>query len=222
MNNLTVSIDGDGIGWITLDDGKANVMTMVMLGALEGALEHTAANARVTVLRGRPGIFSAGFDMKTLQGGEQASHEMLDAGIRIIRRMLDHPPPTVSGCSGHAYPMGAFLLLSSDVRIGVEGSWRICLNEVAIGLTLPHFALALARYRLSPSGLARIATATMFTPEQAVAAGYLDSVVAENELADACREAALALTKLHPEAYVGTKQRLTASVREAIDTAPRY
>jgi enoyl-CoA hydratase len=222
MNNLTVAIDGDGIGWITLDDGKANVMSMAMLEALEGALEHTAGNARVTVLRGRPGILSAGFDLKTLQRGEQATRDMLDAGIRIIRRMLDHPHPIVTGCSGHAYPMGAFLLLSSDVRIGVEGNWRIGLNEVAVGLTLPHFALALARYRLSASGLARIATATMFSPKEAVAAGYLDRVVAENDLADACRDTALALTTLHLEAYVATKHRLTALVREAIETAPQY
>jgi enoyl-CoA hydratase len=42
---------------------------------------------------------------------------------------------------GNAYPMGAFLILSSDHRIAAEGDYRIGMNEVAIGLTVPRFAI---------------------------------------------------------------------------------
>jgi enoyl-CoA hydratase len=37
--------------------------------------------------------------------------------------------------------MGAFLILSSDHRIAAEGDYRIGMNEVAIGLTVPRFAI---------------------------------------------------------------------------------
>ena len=39
------------------------------------------------------------------------------------------------------------------------------MNEVAIGLTVPKFAVELARHRLTPPAFARITTASMFDPQ---------------------------------------------------------
>lgn len=63
--------------------------------------------------------------------------------------------------------MGAFLMLAADVRFGVAGPWRIGLNETAIGITVPKFAVELARHRLTPPGFARIQSAALFGPEEA-------------------------------------------------------
>ena len=41
--------------------------------------------------------------------------------------------------------MGAILLFTSDVRIGAEGTFKIGLNEVAIGMPVPRFAVELGR-----------------------------------------------------------------------------
>jgi hypothetical protein len=50
--------------------------------------------------------------------------------------------------------MGAFLLLSGDHRIGISGGGhRICANEVALGMTMPHAAIEVCRLRLTPSAL---------------------------------------------------------------------
>ena len=175
-----MEVDGD-CAWITMDDGKVNVMSKEMLDEIASRLDD-ARDAAVTVLAGRKGIFSAGFDLKAFQRGGEASQQMVEAGVRLIEKMLEHPRPIVAACTGHAYPMGAFLMLASDLRIGVAGNWNIGMNEVAIGLTVPHFALALAKHRLTPPGFARISTAAMVAPEQAVTFGYLDAVVAEPEL----------------------------------------
>jgi len=198
-----------------MDDGKVNVMSKDMLDEVASRLDE-ARDASVTVLSGRNGIFSAGFDLKAFQRGGEASQQMVTAGVRLIEKMLEHPRPIIAACTGHAYPMGAFLMLASDLRIGVAGSWKIGMNEVAIGLTVPHFALALARHRLSPPGFARVTTAAMFAPEQALAAGYLDAVVDDSQLRSTVADAATQFLALNRESYAGTKARINAAVLRAV------
>jgi enoyl-CoA hydratase len=143
----------DGIARIAMDDGKVNVMSASMLADLDAALDRAEADKAVVVLRSaRPGIFSAGFDLKVFQAGDpDRSLQMVRAGAELALRLLSHPYPTVGVMEGHAYPMGAFLLLACDVRIGALGKFRMGLNEVAIGIAPPSFAIELARTRVHPA-----------------------------------------------------------------------
>jgi enoyl-CoA hydratase len=209
----------DGATWITLDDGKVNAMSVDMLGEIEGRLEIVVSADRPIVLKGRKGIFSAGFDLKTFARGPEASREMVRAGVRLIARMLALPRPIVTACTGHAYPMGAFLMLSADVRYGVEGDWSIGMNEVAIGLAVPEFAIELARHRLTPAGVARTSTAAMFNPEEAARLGYLDHVVHVERLDAAVGVEVQRLAKLDMQKYAVTKARLNGPVLAAIAAA---
>src|SRR5205085_7112745 len=115
----------------------------------------------------------AGFDLKVFKQGREATLDMLRLGATLIERILGFPSPVVTVCTGHAYPMGAFLMLSADRRIGATGEFRIGLNEVAIGLTLPLFAIETARQRLSPAYFQRCVTGEMYGPEEAIRAGFL-------------------------------------------------
>lgn len=221
MSNKTqVKID-EGIAWITIDDGKVNAMSTELLGEIDGALDAAQDAGSVTVLSGRQGIFSAGFDLPTFKRGPEASLEMLRAGAQLIERLLSFPFPVLTVCAGHAYPMGAFLMLSADVRLGVAGPWKIGMNEVAIGLTLPKFAIELARHRLTPPGFALVATAHMFAPEEAMRLGYLDRVLGADELADAVRVEALRLCKLDMPSFAATKARINERALLAIRAAIR-
>jgi enoyl-CoA hydratase len=123
----------------------------------------------------------------------------------------------VIGCTGHAIAMGAFLLLSGDHRVGVRGPYRLAANEVAIGLTLPHAAVEVLRQRLTPAAFNRAALlAEPFTPDDAVAAGFLDQVVAPDELARVARAVATAAGDLDLDAHAATKARLRAPVLDAV------
>jgi len=212
----TLSIEND-IARITMDDGKVNAMSTEMLEEICARLDEAEAGARVTILRGRPGIFSAGFDMPTFAEGFDPSFRMMTAGMRAILRMLSHPHPIVTACTGHAYPMGAFLMMCADVRYGVRGNFRIGMNEVAIGLTVPRFALALAKHRLSHAGFAHVTTGMLYSPEESVAAGYLDYVVSEPELEDAVEAAAQRLLAINLGSYRGTKRRMNEAVSATIE-----
>jgi enoyl-CoA hydratase len=209
----------DGIARIDLDDGKVNAMSAAMLGDILAALDAAEKEEAVAVIRGREGIFSAGFDLKTFDRGPDATGEMLRAGAELIQRLLGFPFPVLTVCTGHAYPMGAFVMLSADVRIGIAGPWRIGLNEVAIGLTLPRFAIELARHRLTPPGFARITTAPMFDPDEALRLGYLDRVVGADALEAAVREEVARLRALDMVHFAATKARIHERALHAIEAA---
>jgi enoyl-CoA hydratase len=213
-----VEIEG-GIAWIAMDDGKVNALSLEMLDEIDTGLDLAERAGAVVVLSGREGIFSAGFDLPTFKRGREASVAMLRAGAGLIERLLAFPRPVLTACNGHAYPMGAFLMLSADVRLCSAGPWRIGMNEVAIGLTVPRFAIELARHRLTPVGFARIPSAQMFAPEEALQLGYLDRILAADRLAEAVREEASRLRGLDMPSFAATKARIHERALRSIRAA---
>jgi enoyl-CoA hydratase len=208
---------------LTMDDGKVNVFSIPMLSELHEAFDQAQRDETVVLLTGRPGYFSAGFDLKVFDGSADVTLTMLRSGATLAGRILAFPAPVVVACSGHAFPAGAFLLMAADHRVGADGPYKLGLNEVRIGLTLPWFAIVLARHRLAPSHFDHaVVTGSMFDPHLAREAGLLDAVVAPEALADAGLAAAEDLTGVDRRAHAATKLRARKIVldelREAIET----
>ena len=197
-----------------MDDGKVNVISPAMLDELSAALDRAEGDGAVVVLTGREQIFSGGFDLRC---PPEKAAEMIGGGARLAERLLSFPNPVVAACNGNAIAMAAFMLLSSDYRIGAAGDFRIGLNEVAIGLTLPWFGISIARYRLARPYFDRCAvTGAMLGPEEAVAAGFLDRVAEPDRLPTAGLEAAADLQRLDRAAHRATKLRVRAKVLEGV------
>lgn len=210
----------DGVARITLDDGKANVLSPAMLAEVNAALDRAQAEGAVVLLSGREGVFSGGFDLGVLQQADETSRTMLNEGFLLAERLLSFPRPVVAACTGHAVAMGAFLLLSCDHRIGAAGAFRLVVNEVAIGLTLPRSPVEICRQRLTPAAFNRAVTlAEVFSPEDGVAAGFLDAVVPAADLAAAAQDVATRLTTLDADAHAATKLRARAGTLAALRTA---
>jgi enoyl-CoA hydratase len=214
-----------GVATLSMDDGKVNVMSTSMLRELMSAFERAEKDRVIVILTSaRRGIFSAGFDTKILARKDpQQVFDMVRLGAELAARVLAYPRPVVIACPGHAFPMGAFLMLAADVRIGAEGPYKIGLNEVAIGIPVPTFGLELARSRLLPSYLQRTAlTGEMFAPSEAVTAGFLDRVVSADNLQEAAGTVAAVLGEIDHPSHASTKERLRretlATVRAAIDS----
>ena len=209
----------NGVARLTLDDGKVNALSTEMLAEIGEALDAAEAAGAIVVLRGRDGMFSAGFDLKTFKKGPAETVAMLRAGAEAIVRLLTFPRPVLTVCAGHAYPAGAFLMMSSDVRFCVDGPWRIGMNEVAIGLTLPYFAIELARHRLTPPGFARLTTGALFPPDEARQFGYVDRIVAPSDAEDAVRAEVERLLALDMPSFGATKARVNEQAVRAIRAA---
>jgi len=210
----------DSVVTITMDDGKVNVMSVAMLTALNGALDKAAADRAVVVLTGRQGMFSAGFDLKTLTAGGPDAQKMVTMGFELAHRMLSFPTPIIVACSGHAIAMGVFLVLAGDYRIGADGPFKIGANEVAIGITMPHFGVEICRQRLAPAHFNRaVIFSEMYSPADAVPAGFLDKVVPAAELQNEAQKFAASLTKLNMTAHAASKLRLRDQTLKAIRAA---
>jgi enoyl-CoA hydratase len=220
MSDLVTYTRSDQVSTILMDDGKVNVFSFPMLRSLHEAFDQAERDGTVALLTGRPRYFSAGFDLKVLSGPREDVRDMLRLGATLAERILSFPTPVAVACNGHAFPAGAFLLMAADIRIGADGPYKLGLNEVRIGMTLPWFAVVLARHRLTPAHFDHaVVTGEMFDPRGAREAGLLDRVVAPDELVEAAAAAAAGLSELDFAAHRGTKLRARKPVLEELRSA---
>ena len=213
MTDIVTYTRTDLVSTIAMDDGKVNVFSIPVLRSLHQAFDRGESDHTVILLKGRPGCFTAGFDLKTLSGSRQDAVTLLRLGATLAERILAFPAPVVVGCTGHAFPAGAFLLMAADARVGADGPFKLGLNEVRIGLTLPWFATVLARHRLSPAHFDHAAvTGEMFAPIAAREAGLLDRVVPPHELDAVALDIARDLGSVDRTAHAATKLRVRRPV----------
>lgn len=205
---------------LRLDDGKANALSFAVFEELNAGLDRAAGAGKPVVIAGRPGRFSAGFDLTVMAGGGDPVFRLLRQGADLAVRLLSFDTPVVLAVSGHALAMGALLCLSADYRIGIEGPFKLGLNEVAIGMTLPWFGIVLARARLEETQLTRaVALARIYAPGAAVDAGYLDEVVAPEQLDARVEEVVAGFAALNMTAYRQTKLRLREDLLTQLQAA---
>jgi enoyl-CoA hydratase len=210
----------DGVATLTLDNGKVNAISPDVIKAFHDCLDRAEGDSAIVIITGQPGILSGGYDLKVMQSGVQNAIDLVAAGSGLARRMLAHPFPIIVACSGHAVAKGAFILLSADYRVGVDGQFRIGLNEVQIGMTMHHVGIELARDRLRKSYFNRsVINAEMFSPPEALKAGFLDALVAPDELMPAALAVADQMKKLNMTAHANTKVKARSALLETLDAA---
>lgn len=211
----------DNVATITFKNGKVNAFSHQMIADINDALDHAEQENAVVIITGSPGILSAGYDLKVMQSGADAATKLVTEGSTLSRRLLSFPTPVIVACSGHAVAKGAFLLLSADVRLGVEGEFKIGLNEVDIGMTMHYAGLEIAKARLPDAFFNRsVLCAEMFSPEDAVKAGFLDKVVPADQLmAQAVGLATHFNKNMKMPAHKGTKLKARKEYLDRLDKA---
>lgn len=210
----------DGIAILTMDDGKVNAMSPAMLDALHAGLDRAEADGAVVWLRSTARVFSAGFDLAVFAQGTEAARAMMHRGATLAERILGFPFPVIASCAGHAYPMGAFLIMSADLRLAGDGDFTVGMNEVTISMTLPQFAIEIARQRLTPAAFNRcLMTGEMLPPAQAMAAGFVDRVVPMADLDAEAEAAARALTAIDMKAHRASKLKARRPALDALRAA---
>lgn len=213
----TITIEND-IALIRMDDGKANAINFDMLAALNAALDHAEKEAKAIVIAGREGRFSGGFDLKAFASlGMDGVYKLLDGGAELILRLYGGPLPVVAACTGHAIAMGTFILHACDTRIGAAGDYKIGANEAVTGMNLPIFAIALSQDRLNPRHLTRATVqGFIYDPAGAVEAGYLDNIVAPEQVEAQALAAAAQLAMLPATSYAWNKNAVRKATLDRI------
>ena len=210
----------DGIAVITMQNGKVNALSSPMFSALNAAFDRAEADNAVVILAGQPGIFSAGYDLKELMTGKDAIVNLVRTGSTFSRRLLAFPMPVIAACTGSAIANGGFILMSCDYRVGIEGPFKIGLNETQIGMIMHHVGIEIPRARLTPSTFNRaVFNAEMFSPEDATAAGFIDKVVPSDALMATVKAEAERLKGLKLECFKATKQKARKALLATLDEA---
>lgn len=174
----------DDVATIQLDDGKANAFSNLMFDAVNAAMDKADAEAKIIVIRGRDGIFSAGYNLKELMLGGDTAVQLVKRGSEFAVRMMETRKPIIVAGDGHIIALGAFLFLAADYRISRKGPFQVGLPETANGLPMHNFGRELAMPRLSQRHFSRaFINGEMFSPDTAVEVGYVDEAVDDMDAA---------------------------------------
>jgi enoyl-CoA hydratase len=145
---------------------------------------------------------------------------MLEAGLRLCSRLVEYPLPVIAACTGHAVALGAILLLTCDLRIGVDVGARFQIGEVRIGLVMPRLALEVCRRKLGPAQFHAATTLGIpFTPASALAAGFVDELVPRYAMQEAVQRHCADLLTLNTKSFAINKRRINAPVIQAMAVA---
>ncbi len=184
--------DHERIREIRLSRPPANALDPKLVKTLIDAFGKASNECDAVVLSGQPGMFSGGLDVVTLiELDRPAMLGFWSDFFEVNRVIAASPVPIIAAITGHSPAGGAVMAMFCDYRVMSEGDYRIGLNEVAVGLPVPPTIVeALGRQIGSRLAERLIVRGALLGPADALTAGLVDRVVAQDEVIDhALREA---------------------------------
>lgn len=209
--------DGPGRATITLNRPRhANRLHREDLLALQAHIAELAADPllRVVVLTGRGPQFCAGFNLQELENDASADPQRFEHTVDALEAL---PVPTIARLNGGVFGGATDLALACDFRIGVTG---MQLRMPAARLGLHYYPSGLQRFvsRLGLSVAKRLfLLAETVSADELLRMGYLDKLVAPEDLDAAVQAWADALLAGAPLALSGMKLSLNEIARGAVD-----
>ncbi len=207
---------------IRLARPPVNALNDAMLTAIHDALIAAIDGpARAIVLAGRPGVFSAGLDVPALLGKNAAEMRVFWRLFFDVQRLIaGSPVPIACAITGHSPAGGAVLAMYCDYRVMAQGAFKIGLNEVAVGIHPgPVIHGVLKRVVGARRAELLLASARMMTPDEALAIGLVDELVAPEEVVDRAIAWAQNLARLPAAALAATRLLARADLIEIVRTA---
>jgi len=219
MGNVRVTDRSGGVRVLTLDRPPANAEDETLLADLSAAVDRAAAEAavRAVVLTGAGKFFCGGFDLSAPRREDEEIVVMTTLFRDTHVKLLTLPKPTIAMMNGHAIAGGLILVLACDYRLGLEGDYKIGLNEVAIGASYPKVALEITRLRLTHQRSAELLLgAALYPASQAIRLGVVDELLPAEKLEETVLRRAERMGAFPREAYAHTKLALVAEMIERV------
>jgi enoyl-CoA hydratase len=172
----------DGVRILRMEFGAANALGPRVVEALVDEFKREQVP---TVITGEGSVFSAGLNLVELDRLGYAEIEAFIERFSVLMMLtLTARFPLVAAVNGHAVAGGCVLSMACDHRIGVDGPFKIGMNEVAIGLTLPAVVTEILRGKLAVNHARTVILGgALFSPADAVGAGLLDEIAPDCEAA---------------------------------------
>src|SRR6185312_10048370 len=173
-------IDRDhGIRELKLARPPVNALNPELIATLKRAITQAPdEGAAALVISGSPGLFSAGLDIPALlQLDRDAMRAFWNDFFGLCAALARSHIPVAAAVTGHSPAGGAVLALFCDYRVMARGEYKIGLNEVQVGLTVPDCIQAALRRLIGPYRAERLLVAgAMLDGDDALAAGMIDEL----------------------------------------------
>jgi enoyl-CoA hydratase len=203
----------DGVTIIRFDHPPVNALDLDLLEVIIASMRNVEGPAVIT---GAGRCFSAGVDLRAIvDGGTEYAERFVTALSEAFLAIFDHPAPVVAAINGHAIAGGCVLAMCADVRLMSGGT--IGLTELAVGVPFPVAALEICRFAMGTSASRAALQAKTIDADTALARGWIDAVVPNDELISQAIATARELGGYAPSAYAATKRQLQQPTRTAID-----
>jgi enoyl-CoA hydratase/carnithine racemase len=170
---------------------------------------------------GLDGMFCAGVDLKLLPSLATAEQDRLVHGLNAaFGAAYGLGKPLIAAIGGHAIAGGLFFALTADQRIGAEGSYRLGLTEVRVGVTFPVGPLEIARAELDPQAFRSLMLfGELICPDEALGLGILDRLVPAEDVLETALAKAREAAELPPRGFAAIKRQMRLPVLAKIGQA---
>jgi enoyl-CoA hydratase/carnithine racemase len=209
-----------GIRELRLARPPVNALDPELIATLKHALEQAPRDgAQALVLSGAPGLFSAGLDIPALlQLDRAAMRAFWNDFFGVCATLARAPIPIVAAVTGHSPAGGAVLAIFCDYRVMARGEFRIGLNEVQVGLTVPAYIQAAMRRLVGVYRTERLLIAgAMLDADAALAAGLVDELTGVDEVVTRALAWLEPLLKLPRQALLTTRALARADLAGLFD-----
>ncbi len=213
MSTIQVDDREGGVRLLTLDRPPANAIDDTLLTDLSSVLDdaRTDDTVRALVLTGAGNFFSGGLDLTVPFSDMESVRRRLDLYRDAHLRLLSSPKPTIAMVNGHVIAGGLVMVLACDYRLGLDGDYRIGLNEVAIGASYPKVAFEIVRLRLTDARASELLLrADLYPASEAPRLGVVDELLPPDSFEATVMTRAAHLARFPREAYAHTKAALVA------------
>jgi 2-(1,2-epoxy-1,2-dihydrophenyl)acetyl-CoA isomerase len=224
-DTIRLSVE-DGVAWITLNrPDRLNAFAGRMRDDLHDAIDRAATSpeVRVIVITGAGRGFCTGADVEVMsdllaRGDDTTFEGLVEAGMRVVRRLAQVEQPVIAAVNGPAAGAGASLALACDFRIASERA-TIGFTFNRIGLH-PDWGATHSLPRLVGPGRAAelVMTGRMVDAREAERIGLFQQVFADDWFLDEVRKLAKELAAKPPLALTLAKRTLAASATSDLDT----
>jgi Delta3-Delta2-enoyl-CoA isomerase len=219
-------ITHDAIVELQLARPPVNALNLELLRNLRAAVEEAhAGGVRGIVLSGAPGMFSAGVDVPALMGRERSEvRAFWREFFAVCAALARSPVPVVAAITGHSPAGGAVLSLFCDYRVMAEGPFKIGLNEVQVGLSVPDcIQMALRRVVGTYRAERLLVAGAMIESSQALACGMVDELTGVEQVTTRALHWLRELLALPAHAMLATRALARADLADAyadVDALP--
>ena len=196
-----------------------------MLCQVNELLTKVPRDSGALVITGREGLFSGGFDLKTLGTGDMEKiNKMVQLGYRLLLELFSFERPIVAAVSGHSIALGLFVTCSADYRIAIDGKYVCQANEVRNNMDIPTQIMEIIRARVNKKYFySAVYHSDAYSVQDSIEVGYIDEVVSEDQFMKRVMEKAKELATLPHPFYANTKKTAQDDVRQKIaDAIDKY